>query len=235
MRYHNIHNHSTYSDGFHTPEQLVRYAYRRGLDVFGISDHFATTKGRALQNDQFATYLQHLKRLKIEWRSKLKVVMGAELDSNTERTDFSRINYSKLNELDYVLVEYVQDPLWKGMAFPEFLDLTKNFKIPVGLAHTDFELCFYEVPHELVINDLERHNIFIELDTAEHNMRNGKPYYRLVPDFFLALKGRNIPLAIGSDTHDDAQDIVNIYDANKFVEELGLEDNLKLFLELFKD
>jgi len=234
MLYHNIHNHTTYSDGMHTPEELLRYAHRKGLELLGITDHYATTKVRSIHPEQLVQYVKHLARLKIEVKKKVVLLNGIELDASKKRTNFDSIDIDTLNTLDYVLFEYVSDPLWGGMDFPDFLEVRKKIRVPVGLAHPDIDLCFRDREPDNVIAELEKNNIFIELSTSSENTRNGKTYYRLASEFFHVLKYSNVPLAVGTDTHHDAKDIANIYDAIEFVERLGLEENVERFMKMMK-
>lgn len=44
MKKHNLHTHTTYSDGETTPEQLLDAAKQKGLEIVGISDHAFSTK-----------------------------------------------------------------------------------------------------------------------------------------------------------------------------------------------
>jgi histidinol phosphatase-like PHP family hydrolase len=234
MLNHNIHNHTTYSDGSYTPEQIVRYAYKKGLDVVGISDHYATDKVRSISFEQLPTYIQHLRRLKIENRSKIRLISGVEIDSSNVRTALDKLDYRQLNKLNFVLFEYVQDPLWAGMAFDKFIELSERFSVPVGLAHMDIELCFYEIDPQIVIPELEKHNIFIELSSSMRYVRFGKQYYHLAEDFFMELSNSKVPIAVGTDTHQDANDIIDIYDATEFIKKMNLTENLNRFFKMIE-
>jgi histidinol phosphatase-like PHP family hydrolase len=204
------------------------------LDLIGITDHYATKKIRSIIPEQLVSYTKHIKRLKHENRSKIKVLAGVELDSNPNRTDLENLNISQLNTLDFILFEYVADPLWGGIALDEFLILADKFSIPLGLAHPDIELCFYSQDLGEIISKLEGHNIFIELSTGMQNTRNGKQYYHLAQNFFEKIKDTKIGIAVGSDSHEDADDIINIYDAEMFIESMGLSENLNYFLKQMK-
>jgi histidinol phosphatase-like PHP family hydrolase len=232
MLYHNIHNHSTYSDGMHTPEELIRYASGKGLDIIGITDHFATKKVRSIETDQLVQYVQHLSRLKIESKGKVLLLMGIEIDASKARTEFDKIDFSSLNSLDYVLFEYVENPMWDGISLDEFFYLRKKLDVPVGLAHPDIELCFPDADPEQLLSELEENKVFLELSTSHENTRQGKTFYRLAREFFQVLKYSDVPIAIGSDTHHDGKDVANIYDATDFVERMELERNIDLFMKI---
>lgn len=228
----NIHNHTTFSDGSHKPEALVEHGHSEGIEVLGISDHFATSKVRCPHPPQLKEYISRLDEIKQQYRSKLDLLLGVEIDSSLKRTDFDSFNYSDINLLDFILIEYVEDPLWRGMKLNQFTQFVKKLTVPVGLAHPDIELCFHKFDARDVIAEFEKNNIFIELDTAWHNARSGKQYYHLAENFFELLKDTDVALAIGTDTHDNIDDVSNIKDAKDFIERKGLERNLELFLDL---
>ena len=227
MLYHNIHNHSTYSDGMHTPEELIRYASKRGLDIIGISDHYATKKVRSIEKEQLKQYVQHLSRLRIESKGKVSLLTGVEIDASKARTEFTA-----LNSLDFVLFEYVENPLWDGISLDEFFYLRKKLDVPVGLAHPDIDLCFPDTDPEQLLSEFEENNVFLELSTSVENTRNGRTFYRLAMEFFHVLKYTEVAIAIGSDTHHDGKDVANIYDATEFVEQLELEKNIEMFMKM---
>lgn len=231
---HNIHNHSTYSDGRHSPRELIEFSQEHGIDLLGISDHFATKKVHSITPESLATYKNEIDKLHKENQDRIRVLAGAELDSNPMRTDFRNLDMKILDQLDFVLFEYVQDPLWGGMSLDEFLSISAKLNVPVGLAHPDIELILSYLESGFVLKKLEEHNIFIELSTAKHNSRMGKQYYHHADGFFRDLKETNIGLALGSDTHENISDITKTGDGKKFIVDLGLENNVKCFFEMIR-
>ena len=60
----NLHNHSIYSDGDFSPEQIAEEAARGCLTHVAITDHFETAKvRRCLASDQFEGYLKEIRSL----------------------------------------------------------------------------------------------------------------------------------------------------------------------------
>jgi histidinol phosphatase-like PHP family hydrolase len=227
----NLHNHTVLSDGKYSPEQIIEEAIRCGLTHVGISDHYATLKISAIPHDELKAYIKHIHSLAERYNDKIKVLTGVEIDSCKERTDFSKIDFGLLGNLDYVLFEYVQDDLWRGMPLWELLEMRKDIDCLVGLAHNDIGKNFAGVGMEALIRVLRIDDVFVELCTSIRYSKFSKPYYHYCPNFFDKLKESRVMISIGTDTHDRLEDVSNISDAVKFIRRLKLENNLisKLF------
>ena len=97
MNYSNLHTHSIYSDGKHTPREIVEQAIAQNMTAIGISDHsytFFDTR-YCLAQEKNAEYINELRMLKAEYASKIDVLVGIELDG------FST-GYNK-KDFDYVI------------------------------------------------------------------------------------------------------------------------------------
>ena len=91
-----------------------------------------------------------------------------------------------------------------------------------------------------MISQLESNEIFIELCSTLRNARNIQPnpfstavqsiqYYHFAIPFFSAIRGRDIKVTIGTDTHHSLDNVCDIEDALKFIqrycpENLGIPD-----------
>ena len=109
MRRHNLHTHTSYSDGWLSPEQLVEVARREGLEVLGICDHAFTTKlpSNYQITQRLEQYLAHLRRLQRSLEG-IELVVGVEVDaSGIYGIDPSKLPFDVLSKFDYVLFEYV--------------------------------------------------------------------------------------------------------------------------------
>ena len=223
----NLHNHTTYSDGKFSPRDIVEAAIRAGLGVVGISDHYRTTKTRSLAPAQMDEYVEHVRRLAIHYKDKIRVLVGVEIDASPERTeDLAYLPSSQLNKMDFILFEYVQDEAAGGMSLWELFDMRKELEPPVGLAHNDISRNFADIDHSVLIPVLETNHLFLELCPSARHSKLQRPLYRHSADFFARLKNTNVELAIGTDTHDDLAEVGNIEDPLSFIRELGLEKNL---------
>ena len=97
MNYSNLHTHSVYSDGSHTPRQIIEEAIAQNMTSIGISDHsytFFDTR-YCLAKEKNQQYINELRTLKAEYKDKIEVAVGIELDG------FST-GYNK-GDFDYVI------------------------------------------------------------------------------------------------------------------------------------
>lgn len=96
MNYANLHTHSIYSDGAHTPREIIDQAISLGMTAIGISDHsytFFDTR-YCLAKEKNGQYINELRALKEEYKGKIDVLVGIELDgfsNGYERSDFDYI------------------------------------------------------------------------------------------------------------------------------------------------
>ena len=223
----NLHNHTTYSDGRFSPREIVEAAVRAGLAAVGISDHYRTRRVRSLQPSAIDEYVEHVRRLAIHYKDKIRVLVGVEIDASPERTeDLAYLPATQLNKMDFILFENVQDEPAGGLSLWELFDMRKELEPPVGLAHNDIARNFAEIDHSVLIPVLETSHIFLELCPSHRHSKLQRPLYRHSAEFFARLKDTKVGLAFGTDTHDSLDDVGNIDDPYAFVQEHGLEKNL---------
>jgi histidinol phosphatase-like PHP family hydrolase len=223
----NIHNHTTYSDGRFSPRDIIEAAIRAGLSAVGISDHYRTTRTRSLAPSSLEEYQEHVGRLAVQYKEKIKVMVGVEVDASPDRTeDIGYLPLAQFNKLDFVVFEHVQDDQAGGMSLWELFDLRKELEPPVGLAHNDIARNFADIDPAVLIPVLETNHIFLELCPGMRHARLQRPQYRQSLDFYTRLKGTKVGLSIGTDSHDSLEEVGDVGDAYAFVRELGLEKNL---------
>ncbi len=220
----NLHNHSTFSDGYFTPEFIVHKAMDHGLNYVAITDHYMAKRTRSLDSDGLEEYMDTLEELKDRYRG-IRVLAGVEIDAS-RRTDFRSLRYDLLNSLDFVLFEYVNDDLWSGMHLWELFRVFERIEVPIGLSHNDISRNFKDIDYGALIDVMEDHGIFVELSPTQRNSKFGRPFYRFAVDFFRLLGGSDVCVSIGTDTHTRPEEIGDIEDAVIFVEEMNLWDNL---------
>lgn len=95
MRFSNLHQHTTFSDGKNTAEEIVLSAIERGMESIGFSDHSHTKIDESycmLPNDIVA-YHKEIDRLKEKYANQIKIFKGIELDyySTVDRKDYDYI------------------------------------------------------------------------------------------------------------------------------------------------
>ena len=88
------HSHTTYADGHHTPDEMVKTAYEKGLKYFGLSEHlYDEGEDFGVKGEDIDKYLADICRLKKEYEGKMQVLAGFECedyDSHLFITDEQR-------------------------------------------------------------------------------------------------------------------------------------------------
>jgi histidinol phosphatase-like PHP family hydrolase len=227
----NLHNHTKFSDGKYPPRTIIKAGIEAGLTHIAITDHFMTRKVDSIPYSELADYHREITDLANEFQDSIRVLCGVEIDACRQRTDFDKMPFEDLNNLDFVLFEYVQNDLWNGMPLWEMLGIRNKIACPVGLAHNDIGKNFSHSKYEELIGVLESNRIFIELCPSLRHSKLNRPLYNFAEGFFANLQGSEVLVSIGTDTHANLRDVGNIADAQDFIKRFGLEDNLvtKLF------
>lgn len=78
-----FHTHTSYCDGAGTPREMVEAAYKMGFTDFGISghgDYSFCTPGFGMPDMRLEQYKQELRGLRDEYRGRMNVYIGIELD-----------------------------------------------------------------------------------------------------------------------------------------------------------
>ena len=228
----NLHNHSTWSDGQYTPEQLVKAGIVNRLTHIGISDHFYTAKLTVplfyVDVDEIEAYVADLRRVADLFADHIQVLAGLEIDWSPRAIPRLEALWPEVDQLDYVLFEYVQNAEWYGESLEALLEVLPHIHIPVGLAHNDLCHNFGSLytPEQLV-ELLEKHHIFVEVSTGQATTT----YNRTDPQHIqlwdaLAAPQSTVRFSVGSDTHNRIDDIGNVAGAHRFLQERGLLDRL---------
>lgn len=78
----NLHTHTTYCDGFHTPRELVEEAVKLGCPAIGFSGHSHTPfdESYCMSVDGTEAYKREIRELKAEYRGVIDVYLGIEQD-----------------------------------------------------------------------------------------------------------------------------------------------------------
>lgn len=105
----NLHTHTTYCDGAHTPRQMVEYALMKGFDSIGFSEHshmyFAPERSMSLEDT--GKYREEINALKKEYKDQIKIYCGLEVEMYS-KIDLSGYDYL-IGDSHYFLIdgEYV--------------------------------------------------------------------------------------------------------------------------------
>lgn len=197
MKLHNLHTHTTYSDGDLTPERLIDELAKRGYEVMGITDHGFTRKTNSIRESNLQGYLDRLKVIQ-EKEMRLEVKLGLEVDLDIKTgTPPEELPFDQINKLDFILFEARGiDRNYLNFGINSIVRVRDKIKIPIGLAHYD-----YDNPHrfEKVCKILMENDIFFELNTGHGTGFLEDPFnIGKVAELF---KRYNIPLTVGTDLH----------------------------------
>jgi histidinol phosphatase-like PHP family hydrolase len=227
----NLHNHTEFSDGNFSADDIVNYAINAQLEAVGISDHFFTSKifwdysYEEWLRVNWGRYLQLLDNV-TSWFSpkKIKILKGIEIDSCEERlqTKIENLPWKDINgRLDYVLVEYVGETHIGGMRLEDLIKIRELCQVPIILAHPDIDFLKIALPLDGVFDILRQHKIALEIPAGYRN----KWFWNSNDPELL----RGLTLSIGTDTHDDLAQAGDIYRTLEFLKRHNLSDQLIKF------
>jgi hypothetical protein len=239
----NLHTHSTYSDGRHSPAEIVDAAVAAGLTHIGISDHYRTQKlahtAEYVIAETLPDYVAAIRALADQRASEIIVWVGLEVDfsKRTPMEQFWQRGFRKtpLSTLDYVLFEYVNDAAYDGLPLTALLAYRRWIEAPVGLAHSHISRAFADIDPAELARMLADNRIFLELCPAVRNaipLEGGGflPYYRVgggyMEAFWEGVRQEGVALAVGTDIHHRLDEVAAVEDAWAFIQELRLEGHL---------
>jgi len=202
----NLHNHTPFSDGAYTVDELCEAHLDckalRGYELagIGITDHmFCTPSSREVRNEKeferlFAretqNYVAMVKEARQRWAGRLQIFCGAEINWPLNKGMLDVIR-NMLAGVDYVLFEYVD---WAGLT--QLANQARRWPCPVGLAHTDVSLTFPNTSFDQVVRTLANARIVYELNSKLMPLANQERWFKVVPN-------HRVYVAVGTDTHDD--------------------------------
>lgn len=217
----NLHNHTTYSDGDFTVEQVVAAAESGGLTHLAITDHFETAKVHSLLSAQFDRYLEEI-RSAAALHPSVRVLAGVEVDTDPSRCDLDALPIELLNRLDVVLFEYVDDD---GASLEALEPLLSQLRPMRGLAHMDIERIYFGTEPDEVASRFRDFDMFVEMNAALPYRRYGVPFYELASKYYEAFRGR-VRASIGADAHHSLEAVVRLEGPYRFARSVGLTDDL---------
>lgn len=252
MTIYELHNHTTFSDGKGSPEQMIEKAIELGYKTIGITDHICNaadghkTAHFHISFAELPDYANTLNTLKEKYRSKINLLWSVELDY---------YNYSYMpiyNELkkyrpDYYLgsVHSLNNGInpWSDFSdftddeFTEFavnmvkkdIDFVKTGTLDI-LGHFDAFKFYHGIKDESVLYPLydELALALKENNTAlEFNTGYGKEFV-FDPYIFEKCKEYNIKVMLGSDAHEIDDLSRNFEEAVKYLATAGIKpDNIE--------
>ncbi len=201
-----LHNHSKFSDGANTCEEMIQNAIFLGLKRIGLVDHVWR------KSEWVSDFIDQANRLKEKYEGVIQIVTGLEAKAVTCAGDID-LNDKWRDKVDYVLGSIHRIPsksnqfysihdntLEKSKVYEDWLitiqSMLKNNSVDI-IAHPAAELINYKIPltHETI-------NMLCLLGKSsgkifEVNVKHQVP----VQEFLAQLIELNIPISIGSDSH----------------------------------
>ncbi|MBQ6420790.1 MAG: histidinol-phosphatase HisJ family protein [Clostridia bacterium] len=246
----NIHTHTTFSDGKHTPDEMAQAAIAKGFETLGISDHSFTffDVGYCLPREREPAYREAVLALKEAYRGRLEICCGMELDRFSDPAITEGLDYF-ICGVHYVYANGVYHPVDNCAAATERAvregcggDESKYVRLyyeavadcialkPLYVAHLDLltkfstideTSAFYRKTALETLDALLDAGMPIEVNTGAM-ARGAKdiPY----PSFFLLRRvaERNGSVIFGSDCHDRAKLDYAFADAMELVKAAGV-------------
>lgn len=203
-----LHNHTIWSDGKNKVDELIENVIKHNISSIGITDHYNTSKCTSISPSKLNRYINNLTKSKIQYENKINILRGIEINC-LPFNDLQKVQYKDINKLDYVLLEYLEC-LNSSISLEDIAKLISNFKIKVGLAHTDlikFASRYNNLEEGLreILKFLKNNNIFWKLNINSYSDH----YYNFIVDsnddiklLKKLLKEYYIEVTVGSDTHD---------------------------------
>ncbi|MDW5561658.1 MAG: CpsB/CapC family capsule biosynthesis tyrosine phosphatase [Methanomassiliicoccus sp.] len=218
----NLHTHTKFSDGDFTPEQIILTAEANHLTHIGISDHLMTKKCNSLYANQLENYIEVIRELQSDY-PKVAVLVGVEIDTAPQRCDLESLPIDLLNQLDYVLFEYVE--MEEGTELDDLEPLLSQINVPCGLAHNDIERNFGPWPPDSVAEHIASHGVFVEINTAWPYKRDGMMYWERAERYYREFHDK-VLVSVGTDVHHSLAEVYNLDKAYQFLRRTNLLGDL---------
>ncbi|MHA2387908.1 MAG: PHP domain-containing protein [Candidatus Hodarchaeales archaeon] len=181
-----FHVHTNFSDGYSSPEELIKFGIEKKIEQICFTDHYSFFKP-AITDENFILYLDTIQNLKKKYSKKIQIFIGIEVDTSSIE-DFDHLGHYPW---DLILFEYVFSlPDWYEI-FSKVKRFASNFPSKnVGFAHTRFSRLTH-AKFEEVMNVIQQHDLIIELNTGYQNYLD--PWFNYMDD--------QNNFSVGSDAH----------------------------------
>ena len=161
----NLHTHTAFCDGDHTPEEIVLAALEAGFVSVGFSGHGYTEFDLTYCMKNTDEYISDVMRLKDKYKNDIEIYLGIEEDAYhlVNREDFDYI----IGSSHYFLVDGCYYPVDSDFdCFKKCLSLFKND--PIAMAHSYYKpFCEYICKRKPdIVGHFDLITKFDELDTS---------------------------------------------------------------------
>ena len=87
------HTHTCFCDGYNTPKEMIDRAVELGLEYYGFSSHCYTNLPNPILTDE-DSYITAVKSIKEEYKDKINVLIGLELENLLGKTEHKDLDYT---------------------------------------------------------------------------------------------------------------------------------------------
>ena len=105
MRYSNLHTHTIFSDGKHTPEENILAAIDKNMISLGFTDHSFTPFDRryCMRKVNIPAYIREIRRLQKKYEGQIEIYLGMEYDGFSQVEDRELYDYF-LGDCHYIKI-----------------------------------------------------------------------------------------------------------------------------------
>lgn len=150
MQKSNFHTHTVYSDGDDTVREMIETAINKGFNAIGFSDHsFAKSElDYCMKAEEQRKNYDEIQKLSEEYREKIAVYAGVELDGESERPEYLDFEY------DFI-ISSVHEIVRHGVSMPIDASAELQIKLVNELFSSDWEE-FAKVYYHALVNHVNR-------------------------------------------------------------------------------
>lgn len=221
----NLHNHTPFSDGAYTIDELIEEHLKLGIEIagIGVTDHlFCTPSSREVRNEkefdrvfgkETKNYVAMVREARRRWAGRVQVICGAEINWPLNKGQLDVVR-TMLDGIDYVVFEFVD---WAGLT--TLANQARRWPCPVGLTHADVRTQFPNTSMDQVVRTLANARIFYEVNAKLVPLSEHEQWFRILPQ-------HRVHVTLGTDTHDDLSCLRELAGMHEYVLEHGLEEKL---------
>ena len=256
MRYSNLHNHTTFSDGKHTVEENILSAIEKDMLSLGFSDHSFTAcdTSYCMKPEQYDEYLKTIAEMKKKYEDRIPIYTGIELDyySQVDREQFdyiiASVHYIIRNGVTYPIDHSLrqQQECIRDAFGGSVLDMVKAYfdtitehvirTKPHCVGHFDVITKFSIMPEDddayrqiaaSALKEILKHCSYVEMNTGAIAKGWRKTPY---PECYLldTLRENGGEVLLGADSHDKNNLIFHFDEAAELLKEYGF-DHINVF------
>lgn len=226
MTIHSLHNHTPFSDGVYTIDEICDAHLSLSdcvVDTIGISDSlFRTPTSRECRDDQefvrvfereTRRYVAEAGAARARWAGRVNLCIGCEINWPLNKAHLPAIR-SLLSGIDYVMFEYCD---WAGLT--TLANQARHFPCPVGLANTRPAERMPNTSFDQVVRTLANARIFYEVSAHFLPLSERDPWFSVLPQ-------HRVPISLGLDLQDDLDAVRLLPRLADYAGRRGLTDRL---------